>query len=143
MALTSDNIASIVGFALFLVSELLPFINIQANGIFQTVVVGFQNAFNQNTVPHTKDIELAQNLVTTQDNFANIVNTVNSNPYVKDIITNLIKNPSVTKNIQAIQNNPELSHLISTLTYYNTDISTLIKTITTAPEPNAVATESD
>jgi hypothetical protein len=129
MLLSQENIASIIGFGLFILSEVLPFINIKANGIFETLILGVKNAFDHNLLPRSKDIELAQTLVTTQDDFANIVNTINSNPYIKDIIINLIKNPTTANNIKAVQNNPELSHVVTTLLFNGTELSSVLKSI--------------
>lgn len=126
MSITRETINTIIGFVLFGISELLPFVDINSNGLFHTLVLGFKSAFDKNLQP-SKDIELAKSLVTTKDEYAYLINTIDTNRYIKEILHDLIKNPSTADNIKAVQNSPELAHLISVINFNNLDVTALIK----------------
>ena len=125
----SYDVSAIVGYCLFVVSEILPFVNIKADGIFHSIIIGLSNALTyvkSDPLP-SKDIELANSLINNNQDIAKIVNLIESNPIIKEIIEHLIMNQQNITNIKAVQNNPELAHLISNIIFYNSDISQLTK----------------
>ena len=85
--------SAIIGFVLFILSEILPLINIKSNGIFHSLLLGLGNAFKNNTLIKNKDIELAESLINTKTNYANIINTINTNHQIRDVIEHLLINP--------------------------------------------------
>lgn len=111
--MNTDLIAAIIGFTLFLVSEILPLINIPTNGILQTFSLGFKQAF----VQPEKDIQLAEVLINSKPELglANVVNTIGSNPVVQHIISDLMNNPSNINNIKAVQTHKEIATVVSIL----------------------------
>lgn len=122
-----QTITTIIGYSLFFISELLPLLPIPTNGLFQSIVIGLQNAFRN----PSKDIEMAINLVSNKNltsDFSNIVNTLATNTQLNSTVLNLINNPQLANNINSIQNDPillsqlpnissnsQLKHVISTL----------------------------
>lgn len=109
--MTSDLIASIIGYVLFAVSEILPLINVPTNGVLQSFVLGVGNAFK----PPEKDIELADVLIHTKPELANIVNTISTNHVVQSIIKDLLNNPTNINNITAVQTQKEIATVVSVL----------------------------
>lgn len=107
--MTNEIIATIVGYTLFILSELLSLINIPANGFLHSVILGLENAFKN----PEKDIELAQVLIHTNPDYANIINTLSTNPIIQNIVNDLIKNPTNMNNIIAIQTNKDIASVVS------------------------------
>lgn len=103
-----DIIATIIGYTLFVISEILPFINIPTNGFLHTFIIGFQNAFKN----PERDIEMANSLIQSPD-FANIVNTISTNSQIKLIIDYLIANPGSANIITSIQTNDIIKNVIN------------------------------
>lgn len=106
----AENIATIIGYVLFGLSEILPFINVPTNGFLHTFILGLSNAFKNKQ----KDIELAQVLVEKQS-FADIINTVSTNPQIKTLIDTLINDPSLANTLQKLTNNTQLISIFNTL----------------------------
>jgi hypothetical protein len=106
----ADNVATIIGFILFSLSEILPFINVPTNGFLHTFILGFSNAFKNKE----KDIEMAQNLVENH-NFASIINTVSTNSQIKTLLDTLMSDPSLTNILQKFVNNTQLQSIFNTL----------------------------
>jgi hypothetical protein len=108
-----DTTTTIVGYVLFAISEVLPFINFPTNGLLHTVMLGFTNAFSN----PTKDIELAESLVTKNPNFANIINMISMNPQIKTLVEAVIKDPLLVNILHSIQGDPvftiQLNNLVS------------------------------
>jgi hypothetical protein len=123
----TQTIATVLGYVLFGLSELLPLLPIPTNGFLHSIFIGLQNAFRN----PTKDIEMAMDLVSNKNfgkDFANIVNSLANNNQLNTIVLNLINNPQLANNINSIQNdtillsqlprissNPQIKNLISTL----------------------------
>lgn len=99
----STVIASIVGFSLFFVSEILPLLPIPTNGIVDTFVRGFSNAFKS----RPNDVQMARETVK-NPNFANIVNTLSNNSVIKSTVDSIMSNPKLSYVINSVQNNPSL-----------------------------------
>ena len=117
-----DIVATIIGYVLFSMSEILPFINIPTNGILHTLLLGFSNAFKN----PTKDIELAEALVSKPD-FAHIVNTISTNPQIKILIDSLIANP-------------QLSNTLHTIISGNNTLNTQLPVLTSRPQLQTILT---
>ena len=92
-----DITSTVIGYVLFSISEILPFINVPTSGILHTFILGFKNAF---TNP-AKDIELAEILVSKPD-FAHIINTISTNPQIKTLIESLLSNPQLSNSLQVV-----------------------------------------
>lgn len=110
--MTNDLLLAIIGYVLFGVSELLPLINISANGILHSFVVGFANAFKS----MGKDMELAQRILQSKPDFVGIVNTIATNPSIKNIMDNVIQDPQFASNISKVQNSSNLYNQVNVLT---------------------------
>lgn len=121
----ADNIASIIGYILFGLSEILPFINVPTNGFLHTFILGFSNAFKNKE----KNIELAQVLVEKQ-NFADIINTVSTNPQIKTLIDTLINDPNLVNTFNSLlNNNSQLSILQLQKLTNNTQLQSILNTL--------------
>jgi len=155
--MNSDLIAAIIAFTLFLVSEILPLIDIPTNGILQTFTLGFKQAFAQ----PEKDIELGSNpivqhiindlknnpsninnitAVQTHKEIATVVSILRNNPIIKDMVTNLLSDPSIYNNVNVLLSNPGVSNplLISALS--NPDIANNIQQLLHNPQLSAIIT---
>jgi len=77
----SENIATIIGYVLFAISEIIPLLPIPANGVFHSFIIGLQNSFKN---PHV-DLELGQQMTGLQSqnksvDLHDVVNYINKNP---------------------------------------------------------------
>lgn len=109
--MNSDSVTTIIGYVLFAVSEILPLLNIPANGILHTLVIGFRDAFKS----PEKDIELAQVVIHNQKDFATIVNTLSTNSVLHGIVQDLITNPGNIQNITTLQSQDDIASIVSKL----------------------------
>lgn len=113
------DIITIIGYSLFVFSELIPLLPIPANGILHSLAIGIKNSFS-NQKPNT-DIEIANSLIKTKPQLANIVSTLEGNFRLTDSLKILNSKPQLIpyverlaydKNLQFINtlltNNPEL-----------------------------------
>lgn len=119
----SENIATIIGYILFALSEILPLINIPTNGFLHTFILGFSNAFQNKQ----KDIEMAQVLVEKQ-NFADIINTISTNPQIKILIEKLITDPQLSNTLHSILDNNPLYLQLQKLSN-NTQLQSILNTL--------------
>lgn len=110
--MTIETVSTIIGFVLFALSEILPLINIPANGLIHSLILGVGNAFKS----PEQDIEMAHSILTTQPNLASIVNILSTNPQIKGIVNQLVQKPETANNISSVQTNPDVSNLISLVT---------------------------
>lgn len=108
--MNTDLVAALIGYSLFAISEILPLINIPANGFLHSVFLGFGRAFKN----QEKDIELAKELIT-KPGLANIVNTMSTNSVIQGIFKDLQDNPTNINNITAVQSNKEIASVVSIL----------------------------
>lgn len=127
-----ETINSLIIAALLFISEILPFINIKANGILEVIIQGLIQSFTKQRLPASPDIEAAQSLVSSQEDILNIVNHVKLNTQLKNIILDLIDNPENIKNIQELQKNNDLSHLLSSIIYNKLDPVSIVKAVQTS-----------
>lgn len=122
-----DSTATIIGYLLFALSEILPLINIPTNGILHTLIIGLGKSFK----PPQKDIEMAHNCVEKHE-FANIVNTINLNPQMKILVDSLINDPRLANTIQELLGNTVLSKQLNTLVN-NKELQNVVNTLVTDP----------
>ena len=108
--MNNDTIVAIVGFGLFVLSEILPFINIPTNGIFQTLALGFKNSFKQNE----KDIELAKEFLK-EPIITKIVTILSGNENLQDLVIGLLKDNTYINSLHIIQMNPSLHKILMSL----------------------------
>lgn len=106
----STVVASIVGFSLFFVSEILPLLPIPTNGILDTFVRGFSNAFKS----RTNDVQMAREIVK-NPTYANIINTLSNNSVIKSTVDNVMTNPKLAYVVTSVQNNPTLLNGLNVL----------------------------
>lgn len=119
----SDNISTIIGYVLFGLSEILPLINVPTNGFLHTFIIGFSNAFKNKQ----KDIEMAQVLVEKQS-FADIINTVSTNPQIKILFDTLISDPNLTHTLYSVLNDNSLQTQLQKLVN-NTQLQSILNTL--------------
>ena len=125
----SSAVASIIGWILFGISEILPFISIPTSGMFHTFILGLDRAFT--SLPG--DIEMATQLVP-KGNYASIINTLSNNPQIKTIFDKLLSNPEDANNITLIQNNTgNYANIINVLNN-NPQIKTILDNLLKHPE---------
>lgn len=105
-----DNIdyATIIGFSLFAISEIVPLLPIKANGILHSFVIGLTKSFNLTLPVKEIDIEANNTEITTRTlENATLSSPLYNNIYCKnchsdlnDIITYLNQNPEKLKNVK-------------------------------------------
>lgn len=103
-----DTIATIIGYVLFVISEILPLLPIPTSGVFHTLVLGIGNAFKS----PEKDVELAKSLVG-DPSLANVVNTLSTNGQLKALVDSLIADPSSLNIVTNVNNNAALINNIN------------------------------
>ena len=105
------TISTYIGFSLFVISELLPFLPIKTNGILQTFISGFNTSCSN----PSDDIAMAQQLITNKDNIAGIVNTMGTNKVIQNCFENIISN----QHMIPVINNMITSHQMTTINTTN------------------------
>lgn len=116
---------AIIGYVLFILSELVSIIPIPANGLLHSFMIGIQNSFkNQNT-----NIEIAQNLLNKNPSLANLINKLNSNANIGSSINRLLENPENIKLIDLISNDNKLQYIITLLNNNPNIINTVTNTV--------------
>ena len=108
---SGDLTTSIIGYILFAISEILPFIPIHTNGVVQSLIMGFKHSFNQ----HDGEIELAQQLITKKPTVANLINIMSTNKVIHDCVEGILENQHIIPHIQMLCNNPELQMIFHSL----------------------------
>lgn len=103
--------ATIIGFCLFGISELLPFLPVNTNGFLQTFILGFKNSFGNITT----DISVAHQFLDYNPQLATIINSVHTNPDIQKCMQNITSNPALIPHINTLCTNPELQTLMYSL----------------------------
>lgn len=122
----SSYLTTIVGYGLFILSELLPLLPIPANGVLHTVAIGLKNSFS-NKKPST-DVEIAKNLLISRPNMPNIISTLEGNHILVNSIKILNDNPQLLAQITKLAYDKNLQ-FINTLLINNPDVINEIKKI--------------
>lgn len=92
----NQTIASIFGFVLFSISEILAFIPVKQNGILQSIVLQFKKCINIQ-----QDIEMGVEKIKLSENISNLY----SNPVFEKFINDLSKfenKENILKNLNKI-----------------------------------------
>lgn len=121
----SNNIATIIGYALFAVSEIIAVLPIPANGMFHSLVIGLKNSVSK---IKSTDIEMATNLIINKPDMAHIITTLEGNPKLIDSVKTVINNPEIITNVENIAKDKNLQFL-NTLLMNNPEIINDIKVI--------------
>lgn len=127
--MSSETVATIIGYVLFAISEILPLINIKTNGFLHSFVIGLTSAFKS----ENKEVQLIQSLVTKHPEIAHTLNILNGNKQIQTIVNKLIEDPFKANNVTVLQEDPEIESLVSTL-QLNKHIKTTFTKIITDPE---------
>jgi len=123
-----DLVPTIIGYALFAISELFSILPIPTNGILQTFILGFKNAFSN----PPKDIEMAQTIAQ-NPSFANIVNVLSQNTDLKGNIDLAISNPQIAHLLSIIGVNPDTLDALTNVVI-NPGLLNLIKHLNSNPQ---------
>jgi hypothetical protein len=121
----SNNITIIIGYALFAVSEIIAVLPIPANGMFHSVLIGLKNSVSK---INSTDIEMAQTLISTKPDMANIITTLQGNSKLIDSVKTVINNPEIITNVENIVKDKNLQ-FINTLLINNPEIINDIKVV--------------
>jgi len=121
----SNNIIIIIGYALFAVSEIIAVLPIPANGMFHSVLIGLKNSVSK---INSTDIEMAQTLISTKPDLANIITTLQGNSKLIDSVKTVINNPEIITNVENIVKDKNLQ-FINTLLINNPEIINDIKVV--------------
>lgn len=133
-----DVITTIVGFGLFVVSEVMSLMPFKGNGLLHSLLLGFRDALSN----PEKDIEMAKNFVS-NPTVASIVNTVSSNPTVKSHVDLVIQNPQIAHILSIIGANSEVLNTLTNL-MTNQRLLGLVKLLANDPQlSNNVLTLTD
>lgn len=116
--------ATIIGYALFAFSEIIPLLPIPANGILHSLSIGIKNSFT--TQPVNTDIEMAHSLVETRPQLANIVSMLEGNFRLTDTVKLLNAKPQLIPFVEKLANDKNLQFINSLLTS-NPDVINDIK----------------
>jgi len=101
----------IIGYILFVVSEIVAVLPIPANGLFHSFVIGLNNSIkNSNT-----DVEVAQQLVSTRPNTANLFNKIAIDSELSNTIQRLSDNHDILPYIEILTHYPQLKYIIALL----------------------------
>ena len=105
-----SSLPTIIGFCLFTLSELLPFLPINTNGIVQTFVNGFKSSFGNLDL----DIVIAQKFLNGDKGrqLASLTNIIATNPEINTCIANIISNQAVIPHVNTLVNSSELQTLM-------------------------------
>ena len=114
------DITTIIGYALFAFSEIIPLLPIPANGILHSLAIGIKNSFS-NT-----DAEIAHTLIDTKPQMANVVSTLEGNFRLTDSLKLLNSKPQLIPYIEKLAYDKNL-FFINTLLANNPDSINEIK----------------
>ena len=128
----STTVVAIIGYSLYFLSELMAFLPVPSNGILHSLIITLQSGIRASFGSLPQDIELAQSLVKDKS-FADVVNTINTNPQIQSIIRNLIADPSLSNNLKTIQTNPIINSIITYLDN-NPQAQTLFNNLISDPQ---------
>jgi hypothetical protein len=109
--MSSFDVTSIIGFCFFAVSEILPLLPVNTNGILHSFIIGFKDSFKN--IDH--DIELAQKLIQKKPDIANVVNIASTNTVIQDCINDILQNQHLIPHIQALCKNSDLQNVFQNL----------------------------
>lgn len=105
------NTLEIIGYLLFIISEIVAVLPIPANGFLHSFFIGLNNSIkNSNT-----DIEVAQQLVSTRPNTANLFNKIAIDSDLSNTVQKISNNPDILPYIEMLSNHPQLKYIISLL----------------------------
>jgi len=121
----SNNITIIIGYTLFALSEIIAVLPIPANGMFHSLLIGLKNSVYK---INYKDIEMAQTLISTKPDMANIITTLQGNSKLIDSVKTVINNPEIITNVENIVKDKNLQ-FINTLLINNPEIINDIKVV--------------
>lgn len=119
----SNNIITIVGYVLFAISEVAAILPVPANGMFHSLLIGLKNSISK---IDTNDIEMAQTLISTRPDMANIITTLQGNPKLISTVKTVINNPEIITNVEKLANDKNMQ-FINTLLSNNPEIINDIK----------------
>ena len=121
----SNNITIIIGYTLFALSEIIAMLPIPANGMFHSLLIGLKNSVSK---INSTDIEMAQTLISTKPDMANIITTLQGNSKLIDSVKTVINNPEIITNVENIVKDKNLQ-FINTLLINNPEIINDIKVV--------------
>ena len=121
----SNNITIIIGYTLFVLSEIIAMLPIPANGMFHSLLIGLKNSVSK---INSTDIEMAQTLISTKPDMANIITTLQGNSKLIDSVKTVINNPEIITNVENIVKDKNLQ-FINTLLINNPEIINDIKVV--------------
>jgi hypothetical protein len=121
----SNNITIIIGYTLFALSEIIAVLPIPANGMFHSLLIGLKNSVSK---INSTDIEMAQTLISTKPDMANIITTLQGNSKLIDSVKTVINNPEIITNVENIVKDKNLQ-FINTLLINNPEIINDVKVV--------------
>ena len=121
----SNNITIIIGYTLFALSEIIAVLPIPANGMFHSLLIGLKKSVSK---INSTDIEMAQTLISTKPDMANIITTLQGNSKLIDSVKTVINNPEIITNVENIVKDKNLQ-FINTLLINNPEIINDIKVV--------------
>lgn len=102
---------AIIAFSLFAASEVLAVLPIPANGFLQSLFIGLKNTLQKNN----NELKIAQGIVTSKPEIAEIIHQVATSKPLSDAITHLTEHPQVIPQVDALCSNPTLCYIITVL----------------------------
>ena len=105
------DLATIIGYILFGISEILPLLPIPTNGMFHSMIIGLQNSLKD----PNQDIEMARKLLHRKPELANVVTSISSNTNLQSTVTTLANNPHITQNVDLLCANDNINYIMTLL----------------------------
>ena len=113
-----NTIATVIGYTLFAISEIVAVLPIPANGVLHSLIIGLKNSVQK---LNNTDIEMAQTLIANKPDMASIITTLEGNPKLIETVKTVINNPEIITNVEKIANDKNLQFL-NTLLINNKEI---------------------
>ena len=104
------NTLEIIGYVLFVISEIVAVLPIPANGFLHSFFIGLNNSIKNSN----NDIEVAQQLVSTRPNTANLFNKIAINSEFSNTVKKISDNPDILPYIENDYNLEEIEKSIDT-----------------------------
>lgn len=117
---------TLIGYALFAISELAGILPIPANGLLHSLAIGLKNSLTRGRTD--ADIEMAQKLVKHKPAMASVVTCLEGNPTLIAAVNTLITNPQIINTIDSLVKDRSLFH-INTMLINNPDIINDVKRV--------------
>lgn len=100
-----------IGYIIFILSEIVAVLPIPANGFLHSLFIGLNNSIKNSDT----DIEMAQQIISTRPNTANLLNKIALNSELSNVIKKISDNPEIIPFVNLLSTQPQLQYIVSLL----------------------------